>query len=114
MRRSVIIMLLIVIAVFAALPLTTFAAEAAPLTTCPHTSGRYYLPNVAVTLRDGQLMLVDLASRTARTLEGEISAAGNIYWGQSCRFVVSLNAETGRVVSVYDALTAAPLLVAGR
>lgn len=110
MRRSFI---LILIALIAAMPLTAMGADAT-LETCPHTSGRYYLPNVAVTLRDGQLMLVDLASRTARTLESDISPTGNIYWGKSCRFVISLNAETGRVVSVYDALTAAPLLVAGR
>lgn len=115
MRRSFIFVLFLLTLISAALPLTALGADDNLVQTCPHTSGRYYLPNVALSLRDGELLLVDLATQMTRTLEAETETGSELSWGKSCRYIFNRSSETGHIIALYDVMnTNSPLMIVSR
>jgi hypothetical protein len=93
-------------------------ALAADVETCPYIDGRYYLPNVALTIRDGELLLVDIASRASRSLGSLHGDAA--YWGKSCRYIIVVGnrqlsgVSAGGIIDIYDAQGGALVYSAGR
>jgi hypothetical protein len=98
----------------------TFSAQAHfekyPPQVCPYTDSPHYNPNLAVTVQDEQLRLIDTSSgAVVRVLEDQVLDFHryNLYWGYNCRYffandiVQPFQPYPVRFTNIYDATTGA-------
>lgn len=94
-----------------------------PPTTCPYTDSANYRADVAMTVRDGSLLLVDATSdATVRTLDTNFLSyyTWNIFWGTNCRYLFAINIwqpvepYPRRFSAIYDTVTGRRVFQSGR
>lgn len=81
---------------------------------CPYTDSASYHPEIAMTVQNGTLALMDATSgATLRVLDTQFLSyyPRSIYWGETCRHIVAYNVwrpfdpYPRRFTSIYDTLT---------
>lgn len=100
----------------------TFTAQAYPEsyppTPCPYPDAPHYNPNLAVTVQDEQLRLLDMSSGAVLyVLEDQVLDFYHydLYWGLNCRYffandiVQPLDKTWARFTNIYDVMTGAQI-----
>src|SRR5689334_23351074 len=113
MRTGFAILVLLIVSLFALLPIHA-ADPNDPPNACPYPDGPHYRPNVAATVQDSNLLLVDSDTNAAlMVLDNKVLSYRDyqILWAPNCRYLIAWNVwmpdEPGarRFTSIYDTLT---------